>query len=136
MEPETELPGYASPAEGLAFLLGQEGGCSTLESAAAALNTDAAAVAGMIGRGEVVGYRDREGQYHVPVWQFAPSGGLVPGIAEVLAEIREVLPNSGPLFGFSFFLQPDPLCGDQTPLEALRSGRIADVKLAVQGWRS
>lgn len=135
VKPDTYLPGYASPAEGLVSLLSAEGGCMTIQAAAAALKSDVTSVERMVEHGEAIGYRDPDGKWHVPVWQFAETGGLLPGVAEVLAEIRKVLPGAGELFPFTFFLMPDPFLGDHAPLESLRAGRIADVEQAAERWR-
>jgi hypothetical protein len=80
---------------------------------------------------ELIAYEFGDGRYAVPVWQFHPAGGLLDGLPEVLAAIREKLPSGGSLVPFAFFLQEDPVTDGKTPLDALRDGKLQQVLKAV-----
>jgi hypothetical protein len=80
--------------------------------------------------GEIVAYKTGGGEWLVPVWQFHPEGGLLPGMRLVLQRIREI-PGADPLTPFAFFLQAHPLTGGKRPIDALRTGQIENVLEAV-----
>lgn len=126
--------GHATPDEGLTTLLAAEGGCVAVEKARQLFRKPQAvtrqALAHQIRQGNVLAYRSGGGDYLVPVWQFRPEGGTLPGLPEVLAAIRNNLDES-PLTAFAFLLQAHPLTGGQPPLAALRQGRLQEVLAAV-----
>lgn len=134
--PERVASGYATPDEGLAALLAAEGGC--VEVAEARLlfrkpdGVTRQALATQIRKGQLLAYRTGGGDYQVPVWQFRPEGGVIAGLPEVLAAIRDQLDATQPLTAFAFLLQAHPLTGGRPPLEALRAGKIAAVLAAIE----
>jgi len=133
---ESIREGYATPEEGLAALLHAEGGCVSINEACKLFRkprpVTSQALSEQIRNGNVIGYQTGGGQYLVPVWQFRPEGGVLKGIPEVLAAMREKIPGAGNLTPFTFFLQGDPLTAGRTPLEALRAGDIEQVLEAVE----
>jgi hypothetical protein len=118
------IPGYATPGEGLKELLTVEGGCVTIAEARKRFQRPW--VASQIKKGEVLAFRDRDGRVQVPVWQFTPDGeDLIDGMAVVIRAARKA-PGKN-LSVFCFMLQPSPMLGLRTPLEALRNGETRQV---------
>jgi len=128
---EDALPGYSSHEEGLADLLSAEGGCVAVAEACKLFRRPTPitrqALTRLIRQGEVIAYRTGGGSYSLPVWQFRPTGGLLKGLPEVLAEIQKSVPGAGPMEPFTILLQEHPLTNGRTPLEALRDGDLAAV---------
>jgi hypothetical protein len=124
----------ATAEEGLASLVEAEGGCVSVTKAFELLRkpdpVTGQALNEQIRAGEIVAYKTGGGEYLVPVWQFQPEGGLLPGMRLVLQKIREI-PGADPLSPFAFFLQAHPLTGGKRPIDALRSGQIENVLEAV-----
>jgi hypothetical protein len=136
---EEELrQGYATPEEGLAPLLTAEGGCVDVAEARMLFHkpkgVSRQAMSEKIRAREIIAHRTGADRWVLPVWQFRPEGGLLKGLPEVLKKIRETLPHVDELFSFTFFLQPDPVTGGRTPLEALRAGDVAAALTAVEGY--
>jgi hypothetical protein len=118
------IPGYATPGEGVKELLKVEGGCVTIVEARKRFQRPW--IDSQINRGEVLAFRDRDGRVQVPVWQFTPDGeDLVDGMAAVIRAARKA-PGKD-LSVFYFMLQPSPMLGLRTPLEALRNGETKQV---------
>lgn len=134
--PQRMAAGHATADEGLESLLEIEGGCVDVSEARHLFRKPGGvtrqALATQIRNGNVLAYRSGGGDYLVPVWQFRREGGVVAGLPEVLAGIREKLDAESPLTAFAFLLQAHPLTGGKPPLEALRAGRLADVLAAVE----
>jgi hypothetical protein len=124
----------ATAEEGLASLLGAEGGCVGVAEACERLRkpdpVTLQALNAQIRVGEIVAYQTGGGEWLVPVWQFQPEGGLLPGMRLVLQKIWEI-PGAEPLSPFAFFLQAHPLTGGKRPIDALRTGQIENVLEAV-----
>ncbi len=78
--------------------------------------------------------RGKGGEMRFPVWQFRENGGLVPGLGEVLAELAQG-PAGDDMEAFAFFLNPNPLTGGVSPIEALRAGRKESVIRAATAAR-
>lgn len=127
--------GFATDEEGLNDLLTAEGGCVNVEVARKLFKKPGGVTRQAIGQkirdGEVIAYQSGGGQYVVPKWQFRREGGLLKGLPEVLAALHEKLPDAGELTPFAFFLQEDPVTEGETPLKALRAGRVEQVLKAV-----
>lgn len=127
---------YATPEEGLALLLNEEGGCVDVETAAGLYRkpdpVKPAAITQKIRNRDMVAYRTAASQYRVPRWQFRREGGLLPGLSEVLHTLRAADKSYSHLTPFAFFLQPHPLTGEHTPLELLRSGDVDTVLRAAR----
>lgn len=122
---------YATPEEGLAMLLNEEGGCVDVEEATALYRkhkpVTTAAITDRIRNGDMIAYRTGGGQYRIPRWQFKVEGGLLDGLSNVLHALRQSDTAFNQLTPFTFFLQPHPLTGTRTPLEALRAKDIESV---------
>lgn len=133
--PEKVAAGHAMADEGLAALLDAEGGCVDVSEARMLFKKPGGvtrqALAAQIRKGNVLAYRSGGGDYLVPVWQFRREGGVLNGLPEVLAAIHRDLGAAGSLTAFGFLLQAHPLTGGETPLAALRAGRLAEVLAAV-----
>ena len=134
-EKERPHPAKATPEEGLAFLLGEEGGCVSVDEAAALFRHSPAltrsAFMDLIRDREIIAYKNGSSEYLVPRWQFMPKGGLLPGLPDVLKMLRESK-EYNQITPFVFFLQANPLTRENTPIEALRRGELDTVKLAAQ----
>lgn len=67
--------------------------------------------------------------YSYPSFQFE-DGKPIPGIEEVLAELKEL----DPWMQMVFFTSPNERLGDRTPLEGLKKGLVSEVKTAAAGY--
>lgn len=125
--------GYASGEEGLHALLAAEGGSVSLADAAKLYFPGGGAgrqtLIKQIHRGTLIAVESGHRGYLLPVWQFARSGGLVPGLADALKALREH-PYYDPLLPFTFFLTRNPLTKGERPIDALRNGRVEEVLVA------
>lgn len=130
------IDGRSSPEEGLIDLLTAEGGCVPVAEAVLLWGKrnpiTPRAMHGLIRAGKVIACRVRGGPYRVPVWQFQPAGGLIEGLPAVLHRLCELSPGTGALTPFAFLLQENPLTGGDTPLNALRAGRLEEVLEAAE----
>jgi hypothetical protein len=128
--------GFATADEGLEMLLTAEGGCVDVNEARLLFRKPGGvtrqALAAQIRKGHVLAYRSGGGDYRVPVWQFRKEGGVLEGLPEILAAIREKLDAENPLTAFSFLLQAHPMTGGKPPLETLKAGKLEDVLAAVE----
>jgi hypothetical protein len=120
------IPGYATLGEGLKALLTMEGGCITIAEARKRFQRPR--IASQIKKGEVLAFRSADGRVHVPVWQFTPDGLALDGMPAVTRAARKA-PGKD-LAVFCFLLQPSPMLGLRTPLEALRGGETRQVLAA------
>lgn len=127
---------YATPEEGLAFLLEAEGGCVDVEEATRLYRrpdpVTPATITERIRNGGIIAYRTAANQYRIPRWQFKRSGGVLEGMADILKTLRASDSSYNVLTPFAFFLQPHPLTGERTPLEALRGGDVETVLRAAK----
>ena len=125
------LDGYASPEEGLASLINDEGGCVSVGIAVGLYRKPKPITPQTMRRlircGRVIGYKMADRSYAIPAWQFKPDGGLIDGLATVMRRIRRDLPNTEGLTPFTILLLENPLTGNETPLNALRRGKLAEV---------
>ena len=126
--------GFATPEEGRNDLLTREGGTVSLSHAAKLyrqpLGVSRQALTDQIRKGNVIAYQSGKRGYVLPVWQFRPEGGLLPGLEKVLEALR-AHPGYGSLLPFTFFLQEHPVTDYRTPLAALRDGKLDQVLTAV-----
>ena len=77
--------------------------------------------------GSLVAVPVEGGVFLYPCWQFTERGTL-PGLPEVLTDLR--LHNPHPLAQVRFFLSRNLRLNEETPLAALRQGRVEDVRQA------
>lgn len=89
------------------------------------------AVASKAARRRLLRVVTSDGVYLFPVWQFAPSGGMLSGMAEVLSLFRNV-DVDGTLAGW--FRSEDPDLGD-SPCNALERGEVERVIAAARTAR-
>jgi hypothetical protein len=109
----------------------------TVPQAATRLGVDASRVRHRIGAGELWALHSAARRRLLPAMQFAPDGGLVPGLPEVLRSLPDDL-HPLEVAGFLAGKRPElRLRGhDQSPLEwLLRGGELADVVAAAEGVR-
>lgn len=137
---ESARASYVAPDEGLAYLLKAEGGCVNVSTARKLFRkpnpVTRQAISERIRKGELVAYRTGGGQYVLPKWQFRREGGVIEGLPEVLAAIRQTIPAASQLTPFAFLLQADPVTGNRPPLEALRQGKLQQVLDAVRARKT
>jgi hypothetical protein len=99
----------------------------TTHEAAQRLRVDDARVRQRLGDGTLYGIKTLRGEWKLPVFQFMPEGGEVPGIAKVLRSIQRDL---HPVEVLTWFTSPDPefeVHGEPlSPLSWLRSGGNAE----------
>jgi hypothetical protein len=92
-------------------LLEEEGGCVSSSEAADILHVTRQAVDKRRSEGKLLALELGKKGYHYPAWQFD-----VRGVQHVLA----ALPGLDPWQKLSFFLNPNDLLEDKSPIEALR----------------
>jgi hypothetical protein len=77
---------------------------------------------------QIIGVQDGLGEWMFPVWQFSERGGVITGLREVLAALKEGHPAYSDLTPVTFFLNASPYLDGLTPLQALKAGNIEAVK--------
>ncbi len=97
-------------------------GTLTVPQVAALLGTRRQTPHDRLHAGRLVAIKDG-GQWRFPLWQFDAEGpdGVVAGLPETVRALGDALP---PLALIRWLVTPKPLLGRQTPIEALRQGRI------------
>jgi len=127
--------GFATGAEGASELFNTEGGCVNVNVACTLYRKPKPVtrqlIDDLIDDGDLIAYRTAIGEYSVPVWQFEKGGGVLAGIPEVLRQLKES-DTFEPITPFAFFLQEDPLTDGDTPLQALRDGKLSKVIFAAK----
>jgi hypothetical protein len=93
------------------------------------LQRSAADVEGMRTAGRLLAVEAEKKGHVFPSWQFAENG-LLPGIEEVLGELK----NLSPWTQLQFFLNADLRLDGASPLEELRNGKVADVRRAARNY--
>lgn len=97
-----------------------EGGSISRTKAAARLGIRPEELNHLIRTKRLVVMADSKGRFHVPVWQFGPTG-ILPGISDCLRHL------GADYWGhMRFFLTPVETANGRTPLELLRKNRIAE----------
>jgi hypothetical protein len=128
--------GYASPAEGYLALINAEGGCISVNQVREVLGAGRGftrqGVQDRIKREAMLAAKTPAGEYVIPRWQFAGDGTVLPGIVEAMKVLKESTPGYTPLAAFSFFLQPSPMLGFETPLAALKKRKVDEVLVAAR----
>lgn len=126
--------GYASPAEGYLALVNAEGGCMSVREAGEVLGAGRGftrqGVQDRIKRNALLATKTPGGEYVIPRWQFGGDGNVLPGLTDALKTLKDELPGYTPLAAFSFFLQPSPVLGLETPLSFLKKRKIEEVIVA------
>lgn len=127
--PESAL--VAAANAGLLELMSREGG-SVSAAAAAKLYGGRRPVTPEALRvrakaGTVIAVRDGLGEWLFPSWQFDKRGGVLRGLTDVLAVLRDGHPAFTDTTPLMHFLNPSPHLGGRTPLEALKAGEVDEV---------
>lgn len=110
----------------------EEGGSLSAEEARQLLGLSKESVLKRYRNSALLGWREaRQDAVRFPAWQFSEvtENRLLPGLTEVLSILKEVdsLADWGRVL---FFLNPRESLEGQRPLDLLRNGRVAEVKLA------
>lgn len=84
-------------------------------------DVDAEAVKKAARAGKIIAAKGTGGELRFPTWQFAEDGGVLPGIKEALAELRQS-PAWGDMLPFTFMLNHHPLLEGKRPIDVLRTG--------------
>ena len=105
-------------------LLNAQGGSWTVERVAKYLGLTRQAVDKRRKANRLIGLAIGRHGYIYPSWQFVRSGTL-PGFENVLRQLR----RHDPWSQLIFFLSPNDRLDGASPLEALRKGRVDDVKV-------
>lgn len=108
--------------QALFALLEAEGGVLTPEQVSERLNRTRQAVHQRQRKGQLLAVPGVRGAVY-PVWQFTDDE-VVPGFSEVL----EALGDTPPAMAVQFFLTGRDTLGGERPLDALRAGRVAEVR--------
>jgi hypothetical protein len=116
----------ARAARKIAELLSAEGGPLGVEQVSRILRISRAAVDKRRKTGTLIGVADGGRAILYPGWQFTETG-LLPGFEQSLKAMAIV----DPWMRIQFFLSRDPDLGGR-PLDALRGGRVDEVRRAAQ----
>jgi hypothetical protein len=108
-------------------LLTEEGGCEEADDVAARLNVTEEEIHSRVQRGLILAVVKSESEAEFPIWQFI-DGEVLNGLPQVLAALSE----HNDLAKLRFFLSGNHLLGGDSPLGALREGRIEDVVKAAE----
>jgi hypothetical protein len=108
-------------------LLSAEGGTLGIQEVAAHLNISRQAVYKRFRASRLLALDSGRHGYAFPAWQLAP-GGVLPGIEEALAALSDL----DPWMKLAFFLGENEATGGESPLAALRQGRVQDVVRAAE----
>ena len=108
-------------------LLQAEGGAVGVDEAAALLGISRQAVDKRRRAGKLIGLTLGRRGYVYPVWQFS-QGGTLPGLEEVLTELR----GHDPWMQVIFMLSENTRLGGLAPLHELRHGHVDDVRRAAR----
>jgi hypothetical protein len=111
-------------------LLAAEGGVLPVERVAALLRITRQAVDKRRRAGRLIGLDTGRRGYAYPTWQFAPAGGLLPGLEAVLAELAD----EDAWMRAAFMLGPDSRLDGESPLSALRRGETEAVRAAARSY--
>jgi hypothetical protein len=110
-------------------LLAADGGAASVDELASALHISRQAVDKRRRAGKLLAVPRGGHRWVFPAWQVA-RGRTVPGLEEVLA----ALGPRDPWSQLVFFLTPDRLLDDRSPLQALRAGDLAAAVRAAEGY--
>ncbi|MES2642103.1 MAG: hypothetical protein V4850_21645 [Myxococcota bacterium] len=116
--------------QALLALLDAEGGVLTPEQVSERLSRTRQAVHQRQRKGQLLAVPGVRGAVY-PVWQFTDDG-VLPGFPDVL----EALGETPPAMAVQFFLTGRDALGGERPLEALRAGRVTDVRRAAGAFSS
>ena len=111
-------------------LLTAEGGVVSAEEAATILCITRQGVDKRRRAGNLIGLSTGRRGYAYPIWQFHEQTGALPGLVEVLAELRE----HDPWMQLAFMLNGNDRLAGETPLHTLRQGEIDRVKRAARTY--
>jgi hypothetical protein len=110
-------------------LLNAEGGAIGASETAARLHITRQAVDKRRRAGKLLAVELGRRRWLYPTWQ-VQDGQVLPGLEEVLSDLS----THDPWMQLGFFLSGDYRLGERTPLDALRQGRLADVRTAARAY--
>jgi hypothetical protein len=111
-------------------LLAAEGGVLPVERVAALLMITRQAVDKRRRAGRLIALDTGRRGYAYPAWQFAPAGGLLPGLEATLAE----LVDEDGWMRAAFMLGPNTRLGGESPLALLRRGDVDAVRAVARSY--
>ncbi len=79
-----------------------------------------------IERSDLLGARSRDGEHHVPTWQFAEDGEVIRDLVKIASALREQLSDCGALL---WLTQPRRWLGGVSPAKWVRAG--GDIELVL-----
>lgn len=109
-------------------ILDTEGGCITAEEVAEMLGQTGAAISKARKEYRLIGLPVGQNRWIYPSWQFQESGGYLPGLKKVLAELR----HFSPWAQIMFLLEANDRLDGKKPLDYLRSGQLECVLLVAR----
>lgn len=74
----------------------------------------------------LVALRGGNGELRFPIWQFRKGGGVILGLREVMTALPLGIINDD-VGIVAFFLNPNPLTAGNSPIRALRAGKVDQV---------
>ena len=111
-----------------------EGGSFSSDETAHLLGISKTAVLKRLEAGRLIAWREERLQAaRFPRWQFDGHGQVLAGLEQVLAILNQ--DKRADAWGkILFFLQTKSALGEARPLDALREGRLEDVRLAAEAY--
>lgn len=110
-------------------MLNAEGGVLTASEMASRLHITRQAVDKRRRAGKLLAVELGRRRWLYPAWQVG-DGQVLPGLEEVLSDLSE----HDRWIQLGFFLSGDYRLGEKTPLDALRRGRLPDVRMAARAY--
>jgi hypothetical protein len=110
-------------------MLNAEGGVLSASQMASRLHITRQAVDKRRRAGKLLAVELGRRRWLYPAWQVA-DGQVLPGLEEVLSDLSE----HDCWIQLGFFLSGDYRLGEKTPLDALRRGRLQDVRMAARAY--
>jgi hypothetical protein len=111
-------------------LLNVEGGTISSSEAASLLGISRQAVDKRRRANQLLGLSIGRRGYAYPVWQFDSRAGTLPGLVDVLAELKD----HDPWIQAAFMLNPNARLDGSLPLDALRQGDTESAKRAARAY--
>lgn len=113
-------------------LLNAKGGCVSVGEVSKRLGISRAGVNQRLRRNKLIAIDLGKKGFAYPSWQFGAKGGTLPGLGDVLEELRKNHCESWDLL--TFFLNPTFALNGKTPLSELRKGNLERVLRAARTY--